>query len=511
MKCLITILLFQVFSFTQISASCLKGNCKVGNGTYQFKDGSKYTGQFYKGLPHGRGEMVMSIGDRYEGSFKLGKKHGEGKYLFSSGNKYQGQFEYDKISGKGRMDYANNKIYKGQWKNNKPHGRGTLITTDRKHIEGLWRSGKLVKRWKTSTSPIPESNSSSTRVKVNAAYKNCNKDYCHNEKGKFTYGDGSYYIGEFLKGSPEGKGTCYYINGDIYEGGWRNHGPNGEGVITFTSGRRYSAIWESGKPVKQMFDKPVIEDKEYNRKRNEGDGVTDMYALVIGISSYDHMPTLKYPDDDAYQLYAFLKSPEGGALPENHITLLVDEVATRENIRTSMKTVFGKADKDDVVIMYYSGHGLQGRFLPIDFDGYKNSLSHREIYDLLGNSAAKNKVLIADACYSGSLSDSKGTFYNSLENFYSKMGDSEGGTAIMMSSKAEEQSLEYSGLRQGVFSHFLLKGMKGHADYNGDTIVSITELFRFISDGVKSYTNNRQSPTISGNFDQHMPIAMIRK
>ena len=489
---------------SSLYSACVKGNCKIGHGTYLYGDGSKYIGQFNRGIPDGKGRLIMVKGDVYEGDFNNGKRQGEGKYFFASGNIYMGQFEQDKIEGKGKMEYANHSIYQGHWKNNKPHGQGTYIDNRGTRINGEWKEGKLIKAPENNFSPEI---SRVTKVK----YKDCNKNYCHKESGKFTYGDGSYYIGDFLNGEPYGKGTCYYINGDIYAGGWKNHGPDGEGIITFTSGRRYSAIWLGGKPVKQVFNTPIVEGQVFNAKRNVADGVTEMYALVIGISSYNHMPALKYPDDDAYQLYAFLKSPEGGALPENHITLLVDEVATKENIRTSMKNVFGKADKDDVVVMYYSGHGLEGRFLPIDFDGYNNSLSHREIYDLLANSAAKNKLLIADACYSGSLSEEKGTYYNSLENFYHKLHGSEGGTAVMMSSKAEEKSLEYSGLRQGVFSHFLLQGMKGRADTNKDSIVSISELFNYISINVKAYTDNRQSPTMAGVYDKNMPVSMIRR
>lgn len=506
MKCLLsflTLLCFPLF----ISASCIRGNCKIGFGTYVFADGSKYQGRFDNGIPNGKGKMTLSNGDRYEGEFYRGKMHGEGKYFFKNGSKFIGQLRKNQFHGKGRMDYANGNVYMGNWKYSKRDGRGKLIENTGERKEGYWKEGKLVKSIKASK----RKNKISTEERITSlSYKDCNNNHCHNEEGKFTYADGSYYIGHFVEGQPEGEGTCYYANGDVYIGGWKNHGPDGEGVITFTSGKKYSAVWKHGKPVKQLYEKPIIEDKKTNSRIKRADGKTDIYALIIGISSYNHMPTLKYTDDDAYHLYAFLKSPEGGALPDNHITVLIDEVATKTNIRTSMKNLFGKADQDDVVIMYYSGHGLQGRFLPIDFDGYNNSLAHREVYDLLESSQAKNKVIIADACYSGSLTSDKGTLFASLDNFYHKIDDSSGGTAILMSSKAEEQSLEYSGLRQGVFSHFLLKGLQGSADRDSNKIISVSELYNYIYNNVKEYTGNRQSPMLSGSFDKNMPIAMIR-
>ncbi|NNE28474.1 MAG: peptidase C14 caspase catalytic subunit p20, partial [Saprospiraceae bacterium] len=77
-------------------------------------------------------------------------------------------------------------------------------------------------------------------------------------------------------------------------------------------------------------------------------------------------------------------------------------------------------------------------------------------------------------------------------------------------SKGDEFSLEDLGLRQGIFSHFLMKGLKGEADSDKNKIVTITELYDFVADKVSAYTNYSQNPTISGNFDPRMPVSTIR-
>ncbi len=79
-----------------------------------------------------------------------------------------------------------------------------------------------------------------------------------------------------------------------------------------------------------------------------------------------------------------------------------------------------------------------------------------------------------------------------------------------MSSKAEETSLESSGLRQGVFSHFLIRGLKGEADKNSDKVVTIQELFDFVFGNVRDYAGNRQSPVLKGTYDPMMPVAVLR-
>ena len=82
--------------------------------------------------------------------------------------------------------------------------------------------------------------------------------------------------------------------------------------------------------------------------------------------------------------------------------------------------------------------------------------------------------------------------------------------ALIMSSKSEETSLESNNLRQGVFSHFLLEGLKGQADYNEDQTIVLKELFDYICHNVKEYTSRRQSPMIRGDYDPQMVIS-VRK
>lgn len=175
-----------------------------------------------------------------------------------------------------------------------------------------------------------------------------------------------------------------------------------------------------------------------------------------------------------------------------------------------MRQVFLQADENDVVIFYYSGHGYAGSFLPVDFDGYYNQLKHSEVTALLKESKAKHKLVLADACHSGSITAMKAPVSGTLRKYYTAFESSRGGTALFMSSKGEEFSLEDRGLRQGIFSHFLIRGLKGEADVNKNKIVTIRELYNFVFTKVNNYTNQIQTPTLTGDYDQNMPVAVIR-
>ena len=104
----------------------------------------------------------------------------------------------------------------------------------------------------------------------------------------------------------------------------------------------------------------------------------------------------------------------------------------------------------------------------------------------------------------------KAPYSKKLNDYYNQFNDSKGGLALLMSSKETEYSLEDHGLRQGVFSHYLMRGLKGEANTNNDQIISIGELYKYVNHNVRLYTGNIQTPTITGDFDKNMPVGMIR-
>src|SRR5689334_12367184 len=83
------------------------------------------------------------------------------------------------------------------------------------------------------------------------------------------------------------------------------------------------------------------------------------WALCIGVDRY---PLLKGRDlrgcaNDARQIAELLTNRFG--FPAGHVSLLLDENATRDVILASLDGLIQKAGKDDVVVVHYSGHGSQ--------------------------------------------------------------------------------------------------------------------------------------------------------
>lgn len=525
-----------------LTAQCLEGDCQNGLGTLQLENGSKYVGDFKKGLPNGRGTIYLANGNRYNGdwaagvregmgvytlvsgdvytgAFKQNRFNGQGTMTFSSGDKYTGNWENDRpngqgiyvfknndryegnfkngsFDGKGAIIYASGDKYIGEWRQNKRHGKGKLVQSDGTVVEGTWNNGIMA---------AVGSNQNNTNTNESKPNRDCNSVFCNDGTGFFLYADGSRWEGTFNNGIPEGEGTCFYANGDKYVGKFSKHAPHGAGKMYYQNGRNLAAIWEYGRPIGELTQV----DTKTKVKIDENPDVK-IWAVVVGVGRYNSMPVLKFSDDDAYHFYAFLKSPEGGALPDNQVKVLVDDDASRVNVLQTMRSTLLQADENDVVIFYFSGHGLEGSFLPFDYDGMNNKLYHSEIKSILEQSKARHKICVADACHSGSLLAAKTPVNDQLRTFYRAFEESEGGTALIMSSKSTEYSLEDHGLRSGIFSHFLIKGLKGQADFDGNHIVTVKETFDYLYRNVREYTSNAQTPTISGKFDNNMPVSIVR-
>jgi len=535
---------------TNLSAQCQSGNCQNGTGKFRYSNAAVYTGQFANGQRDGKGKFVFannnvydgqfsqnrmngdgtmtySNGDKYVGKWVNDQPNGKGKYYFKTKERYEGEFKNGKFEGQGTMYYPDGAYYTGGWKENRKNGQGKFVDTDGQATNGTWALGKLINSNTASTSTsqnkptnTTKPNSKPTGSKPSptkpdvAGLRNCGTVNCTSGKGYYDYPDGSRWVGEFKNGYPNGKGVCYYADGNRYEGEWASNAPNGEGIMYFLGGRVYGAVWLNGAAVKELDSKENI---PADPVRIDASKTVKIWAVVVGVGRYTAMPSLKFTDDDAYRFYSFLRSVEGGAVPENQISILVDEDATRENILRKMRENFLKADANDVVLLYFSGHGLDGCFLPVDYDGYNNKLRHEEIKQVFKQSKAKHKLCIADACHSGSLNygngslAAKGPTPATLDRYYKAFEEAEGGIALLMSSKATELSLEDHGLRQGVFTYYILQGLKGHADANNDYLITIKELYSYVYSKVREYTANVQTPVLTGDYDDLMPVALRKK
>lgn len=256
--------------------------------------------------------------------------------------------------------------------------------------------------------------------------------------------------------------------------------------------------------------------------------ISQKWAVVIGISSYKdtRIPGLRYAARDARAFYDWLTMPLGGGYAPGRVKLLLDKSATFSNIRESLFIWLTQAIEEDMVLIYFSGHGTpespdapQNMFLlPYDADFEKIGASGFPMWDietaLKRFVRATKVVVIADACHAGGVGSGfvgarkaivvSPRINTALQNL-TKIED---GVAVLTSADDRQLSQESKrwGGGHGVFTWFLLKGLEGDADYSKDGKVTLGELVPYVSENVRRETRNSQSPSIAGKFDPAMRI-----
>jgi len=309
---------------------------------------------------------------------------------------------------------------------------------------------------------------------------------------------------------------------------------------------------------KPKINKPLEKVKKIDDSKGETEDVDfvlkimrpQIWAVIIGISSYKNDKiNLRYASKDATDFYNFLKSNEGGKVPDSNIKLLTNQDATRKNILKSLNENFSKANENDVVIFYVASHGqsdpVGGQVYFLNYEANLKELAgtaiaHSEIERAFRQTKANKKLWIADACHSGATSGLSPVF-NKSENSNEKnnvpskikmidknkakelveneltnqlldeMSLANPSTALLMASSSQEFSFEDIkwGNGHGVFTFYLLEGLNGKADINKDKIVNIRELYNYVYNAVSGETSEQQHPELKGSFDNRLPISII--
>ncbi|MBO4264194.1 MAG: caspase family protein [Bacteroidales bacterium] len=212
-----------------------------------------------------------------------------------------------------------------------------------------------------------------------------------------------------------------------------------------------------------------------------------IYLMAVGVSDYPGTENdLRLPVEDAKAICRLYKTNSRAT-----IVLLTDNKATKTEILAKARTLFAKAKEQDIVVFYFSGHGMNGGFV-----AYDGKLPYSDIRKLFAACKARNKMIFADACHAG----------NMRENKTGSSQDSDNNVMLFLSSRGEEYSFESPSMKNGYYTASLVGALKGGADTNRDRTITARELFMAVSQKVKELSGDRQHPVMWGNFENNMPV-----
>lgn len=266
------------------------------------------------------------------------------------------------------------------------------------------------------------------------------------------------------------------------------------------------------------------------------------FALIIGVTGYPNYSKasdkLNYADDDAKMFFDFLTDPEGPAVPVPNIVYLINNKATRRNIMQGIEYISKRASMDDQVYIFFSGHNETdprtnaSYFMPFEADNDSPSLDGLKADDFVSQIQtsidARSIVYFIDACHAASVYNQgsvKGGRDSKLISVFNEqwnnVNSADGRTShlAILSAQANQSSFEHRDLRHGVFTWFLIKGLRGEADRTGrgdrNGIVDASEIYLYVLDSVEYYVKRKfnadQSPFKSPGFKGSYPLAITAK
>lgn len=253
-----------------------------------------------------------------------------------------------------------------------------------------------------------------------------------------------------------------------------------------------------------------------------------VYAVVVGINKYKNFPSLKYATNDAKEFYRYLV--EVNQIPKDQVWLLLDEEATLDKLRATLGTLLRRnAGKEDTVIIFLAGHGaaeqdvsspdgdgLEKYILPSNADPkdlYASAMPMSEIARIFQRINSERLVFISDTCYSGASGGRTIPYPGMRSNisgaFLERISQGKG-RVILTASEANELSVERDGIKHGVFTYYLSEGLRGKADLDKDGVVTVDEVYRYVSAKVPLATGQGQHPSRKGEVTGQIILGVVK-
>lgn len=227
---------------------------------------------------------------------------------------------------------------------------------------------------------------------------------------------------------------------------------------------------------------------------------SDTSVIAIGLSSTltQQIPSRKYASHDAETVAKYFQTL--GGVPSSNIALLTDRKATSAQIENTLREWLpARSTKEGIVIIYFSGQAMvspRGEIMLVPYDGTKIPTS---LYRLsaLESVLAKLNPQQAIVIFDGKTSP----IVDQTKTPAAPRWDLDGENTIrLIAVEGLAAGIEDDAHRHGLFTYYLLRGLRGEADTNRDGKITLGEVSGFVRQKVawasKSQFSTTQRPQL---------------
>ncbi len=217
------------------------------------------------------------------------------------------------------------------------------------------------------------------------------------------------------------------------------------------------------------------------------------FALLVGVSEYEPgLTPLPSASRDVEALKQVLIHQEMGEFAAADVTVLTNPL--RQVMERAIYKLFSNRQKDDLVLFYFSGHGVKDESRNLFLSSGETSLERgklvtptavaaRFLHDSMNGSKSERQVIILDCCFSGAFPDGLTAKDDGSVDIQAQLGSK--GRAILTSSTSTQYSFEQEGSDLSIYTRYLVEGIeKGTADQDEDGWISADELHKYASSKV---------------------------
>lgn len=258
----------------------------------------------------------------------------------------------------------------------------------------------------------------------------------------------------------------------------------------------------SKQPVSDVDELPAVKSKPNK----------NAYALIIGIEQYrQKLPAADFATHDAQVVAEYLVKVMGYSA-ENVVVLLNDKASKSDFDKYLGRWLSNNVEKDSSVFIYYSGHGAPnpntGDAYLVPYDGDPSYIddtgySLQRLYEQLGRLPAREIVVALDSCFSGAggrsvLAKGARPLVMNLQSAFVLPRN----ITVLAAASGHQISSTYEEKSHGLFTYFMLKGIKDGDVVRQNGSIAVGDLFAFMKPQIeriarKQY-NNEQTPQLIG-------------